>query len=263
MNNNSDNSEWISFSDIMTGLMLVFLLIALIMMVETEDRYTEIDRQNIEIKAQNTRIKKQYAEIDKLVIENQERTRQEEDLLVELREELGSIEHEIEIDILDDMTVRFRNVDVLFDVHDYNITPEFQRRLSKFLPKYFSILNKPKYADFIKEVKISGYTGNVISWRDPRTRHLYDPRYDTEIELVKLSQERGYSVLNYIINQDVSYNSLPDTDKDKFKKWFGVVGYGKWRPIEGLSGNEPSNRRVEFKITTLKSDITYEILKLK
>ena len=116
---NSD-SNWISFSDIMTGLMVIFMFIAISYIVEVQKKQQERDIIFEEFKATKEQL---YAELEK-----------------EFKDDFE--DWEVELD--KDLSIKFTNPDVLFQSGKSDIRPKFANILNEFLPRYFDILLQHK-----------------------------------------------------------------------------------------------------------------------
>ena len=148
------------------------------------------------------------------------------------------------------MSIKFENPDVLFGYLSSQISPQFQSILSEFVPLYLGIINKPEYADKIKEVRIEGHTG---AW-------------DDYIFTIKLSQERSNSVLAYILSSSY-FADLRREDQEKVKFWLTANGLGNGRMLDSggnftyhsKNGISANSRRVEFRVVTTSEELIDKI----
>ena len=106
----SGNSHWIPLSDLMMGLMMVFLLIATLYMMRVEQT--------------TTLIVKEY----QVTKENLQRA---------LQETFDSNFEQWDAELLGDMTIRFNNPEVLFKTGSDKIRPKFAEILEDFIPKIY------------------------------------------------------------------------------------------------------------------------------
>jgi flagellar motor protein MotB len=144
----------------------------------------------------------------------------------------------------EDLSIQFKNPDILFDYQSSELSPKFVDILNEFIPQYLEILNKEEYKDRISEIRIEGHTAY---WND----YMYS---------INLSQQRANAVLNYIF-QHPAYLNLNDNDKVRMRYLLTSNGLGFGRALDGdgelvyRTGGQisPLSRRVEFKIVT-KSD---------
>src|SRR5437868_11022153 len=108
--------HWIPLSDLMTGLMMFFLLLAITYMVKVE-----ADAKKI----------KEIA-----VLYDQLRT----DLYTDLQKEFQSDLPKWGAELDRDLTVRFKEPEVLFDTGKDSLKPKFRTILDEFFPRYVRIL---------------------------------------------------------------------------------------------------------------------------
>lgn len=125
-NNNNDDS-WISVSDMMTGLMMIFLFIAIIYIQEVLNTYGEFEDV-------------------------------QEKICSELRNEFTEETKIWNMKICDDgLLVQFTN-DGYFLLGSKSVTPEFQAILKDFYPRFKTILWK--YIDDVDELRIEGHASS-------------------------------------------------------------------------------------------------------
>jgi outer membrane protein OmpA-like peptidoglycan-associated protein len=215
------HNVWMSVSDLMTGLMVIFLFVAVAYMIQVQENQTVLT-EYIETKNHLH---------DKLIKEFEGDTAR------------------WQMAVGKDLSMKFNNPQVLFALGSYQLTPEFKRILDEFIPRYLDILINDSLSRRIQEIRIEGHTDNVPA---PQ----YDP--DPFMANVKLSQLRSYSVLNYIRNMP-SYKEYPEEKRRKLEFWFTANGlsYGKsidkngnYTAISGLPIDCTKSRRVEFRLVT-------------
>jgi len=225
--NDEGTSHWISISDMMTGLMVIFMFIAIAFMVDV-----------IEDKKQQDIIFEEFKAV-------------QENLYQDLQ---GEFEQDFEnwnMTLDRDLSIRFTNVDVLFRKGDYQITPRFASILNQFLPRYFDVLRKDKYRENIMEIRIEGHSDN-----DP----IYKTGYDSHpyIGNVQLSQERARSVMKHFMVSSY-FKKMSKSERSQLEYWLTANGlsYGQMLNTNGKlvkeSGGRPDqkkSRRVEFRIVT-------------
>lgn len=235
MSEKSDNN-WISFSDIMTVLMVVFLFIAISYILEVQKRQAERDEIFEEFKATKEEL---YNELDSVFKADFEKW-------------------EVKLD--KDLSIKFTNPDVLFNSGETDIRPYFAEILNSFLPRYFNVLLQEKYKDKISEIRIEGHTDNVPA-----------PKFDRDpyIGNILLSQQRSTEVLKYFRNMDY-YSTLSKTDETNLQFWLTANGLSYGRTLDDnkeltiVTGNPINNkfsRRVEFRIITTSEKLVDRVLK--
>ena len=215
------NNEWMSISDMMSGLMLVFLFIAIGFMVEMQSQ--KDDMKEIAISYRDAK-----ANLNEVLYE-------------EFEDDLK----EWDASITKDNAVVFNSPEVLFGVNKSDINPEFKKVLEEFFPRYVKILTSKQYKDEIKEVRVEGHTSNT--WAISSTKK------EIYLNNMKLSQNRAYEVLSYCygLEDDVTKENRP-----WLEKFFRANGMA----FSKLKTKEKA-RRVEFTIELKSEDKVYEILK--
>jgi outer membrane protein OmpA-like peptidoglycan-associated protein len=209
-------SDWIPLSDLMTGLMILFLLIAVTYMLRIE--------------ADANRIR-QIA-----VAYNATRDSLYDDLYAEFKDDLPAWKAEL---VKSDLSIRFTDPDILFASGSSELKPEFQQILRNFFPRYEKILASAKYRNAISEIRIEGHTSS--GWITMTTP---DDAYSRNMEL---SQARTRSALNLVL-------SLPEiaADRDWLKRYLTANGLSSSQPILDQHDVEDvaRSRRVVFRVRT-------------
>lgn len=211
-----EESHWIPLSDLMTGLMVIFLLIAVSYMMQVEADAARI--KNVAVA---------YSEIKDALFE---------DLHREFKTDLAKWKAQL---LKDDLAIRFSEPEVLFATGSSELKPEFQAILQDFFPRYVRILTSPKYRASISEVRIEGHTSS--DWNGVASA---GGAYFLNMEL---SQARTRSTLAYVLN-------LP-ADQEQvawLRKYVTANGLSSSRLITDANGVEDvaRSRRVEFRVRT-------------
>ena len=226
------HNVWMSVSDLMTGLMIIFLFVAIAYMIQVKE---------------NQNVLTDYVETknhlhDKLVKEFEGDT-------AKWQMAIGK-----------DLSMKFNNPQVLFAVGSYQLTPQFCEILDEFIPRYLDILLNDSLSSKIQEIRIEGHTDNV-----PAPQFGKDPFMANII----LSQLRSYSVLDYIRNMQ-SYQAYSEDKKQKLEFWFTANGlsYGKsidangnYTAISGQPIDCGKSRRVEFRLVTEGEEVLENFVK--
>jgi outer membrane protein OmpA-like peptidoglycan-associated protein len=212
----SDSGEhWMSVSDLMAGLMMVFLFISVALM-----RDAMIERDKI----------KEIA-----VTYNETQQELYEALYDEFESDLSKWDAELDRETL---SVNFQSPDVLFATGKSALSPEFQTILSDFFPRYLSILDR--FHENLQEIRIEGHTSSA--WNHDST--------DSEAYFnnMSLSQSRTRSVLSYLMNLP----SVEQTHYEWVKSNVAAVGYSSSKLVKGFDGQEDAvrSRRVSFRVIT-------------
>lgn len=218
--------SWISVSDLMAGLMMVFLFIAVIYAKDADQRAKNVSEIVTEWQDSELEI---YLALEE-----------------EFRDDLEKWQASIQKDSL---TIRFASPEILFDQNSDELKPAFAEILDEFIPRYIDLLHT-RFKDQIQEVRIEGHTSS--EWRSDST--------ETEafIGNMKLSQERTRSVLEYsmAIHDIGEMGVLP-----WMRKTVSANGLSSARTIE-VDDLEDRNasRRVEFTIRTKTKEALFKIL---
>lgn len=212
--NKEDAEHWIGISDMMSGLMMVFLFMAVAYMY-----YVQVERENIK------QIAVTYKDTQ-VAIYN--------DLMKEFEADLQRWNAQIERNTLE---VTFNNPEVLFRAGSPELSNQFKSILSDFFPRYVAVLSR--YLSAIEEIRIEGHTSS--DWGGLQGESAYFPN-------MALSQDRTRSVLEYVMSL------LPQpSDRDWVRSNFAAVGYSSSRSIldpETKAENAASSRRVNFRVMT-------------
>ncbi len=210
----------------MTGLMVIFLFIAISYIRKVQENQTVLT-DYVETKTQLH---------DKLVKEFEGDTSR------------------WQMTIGKDLSMRFNNPQVLFAPGSSDLTTEFKQILDEFLPRYFDILLNDSLRSEIVEIRVEGHTDDV-----PYPQLDSDPY----IANVILSQRRSLSVLQYFRSMP-DFEMYSEEEKKLLEYWFTANGlsYGKSVDNDGnytIKSNKAidkdRSRRVEFRIVTSGEDV--------
>lgn len=217
------NREWISISDMMAGLMMVFLFIAVLFM-------NEVQKEQKAIKE----IAESYQNI-------------QQQLYKDLNQEFKENFKDWDAEILQDNTIRFNSPDILFDTNSSKLKVFFMYVLDDFFPRYLGILTNNKYKKQIKEIRVEGHTSSI--WKNATREQSY-------INNMSLSQNRAKSVLAYSYNITNSINN-----KIFLENVFRANGMSFSNVIkENGKENIQASQRVEFRVITKAEEKIYEII---
>lgn len=215
---------WVSTSDLMCSVLIVFILLFVFMLAgyekEVEEYKSELNEKNeILINLNSTRvkiIKKLADEFKKANIE------------VNIDEKNGAIQLE---------------ESVLFDINKSELKPEGKEYLHKIIPLYSKILiSDESIRNEISQIIIEGHTDDT----------------GTYLHNLKLSQERAFNVANFVLSDSVSFNN-----KELFKNYITTNGnsYSNLIVDENGNVNKDKSRRVEIKFTLKQEEELLEIEK--
>lgn len=205
----------------MSGLMLVFLFIAISFMIEVESE-----------KEKMKDVAKSYNDV---------KVNLNEVLYEEFELDLKSWDAEI----TKDNAVVFNSPNVLFKVSKSEISDEFKTILEEFFPRYIQLLTSKQYVEEIQEIRVEGHTSD--EWG------TIESKKDIYLNNMQLSQNRAYEVLSYCY-------SLEDELIKQNRPWLEQYFRANGMAFAKLKDHNNS-RRVEFSIMMKSEDKVYKILK--
>ena len=207
--------HWIAVSDLMSGLMMLFLLISVLYIVI---------------------VARQKEEIEQIVLLYEDLR---EELYQDLLSEFNNYLPRWGAELGEDLRFRFTNTELLFEEGESFLRPEFEAILADFFPRYMRILASEKYREDVLEVRIEGHTSS--SWAQASSSD------DAYMRNMALSQERTRSTLGTIL----SLAAVVD-DKQWLRERLTANGLSSSQLIIDSSGQEDAqlSRRVEFVVVT-------------
>ncbi len=221
--NDSEESNPFSLSigDLMAALLLIFVLLLSSTLMRLQD---EFENKSL--------IAERYTAI-KADIYNQ--------LMIEFKGDLEKWNASIDPD---DLVFRFEEPDILFEVNQSEIKPQFKEILNDFFPRYITVISKPNFKENIEEIRIEGHTDNSGAY-------FYN---------MELSQNRTRSVLSYVLQNTLQSGQ----DQEWVKSNLTANGLSYSKPIASNDDEDGRslNRRVEFRIRTNAEKQIDEILNL-
>lgn len=223
----SDN-HWASISDMMSGLMIIFMFISVAYMnsVTKERDAARYERDTA------TQAREKIEEI--VVTWNNIQDVLFLDLEREFKNDLKRWRASLNRDTL---SVRFEEPSVFFKAGSSELTSGFKEILNDFFPRYINVLRR--YQDNIAEVRIEGHTSS--EWEGAKSG------LDAYFNNMQLSQNRTRSVLQYCL-------TLPLMSRHE--QWavstITANGLSSSNLIRDAKGQEDKSlsRRVEFRVRT-------------
>lgn len=252
------NPYWISFADIMAGLLVLFILAAIALLVdvmeqekEVDDRAKEIEKQQIELESSKQLVVSLQQKVIEQRIRFEENIRAADnakrDILYEIRDELRS--RGINVLVSDNETVLRIPDDVLsFDQSKWNITPQYKKSAAQIGEVLYRVITKKIDGEsrerFLDTIFIEGHTDS-----SPFTGFL-----TYEEGNWPLSSFRAITIWEFW-NQELSKVDLLENLKNHTgTPLFSVSGYAGTRPIESDQStpeNQRKNRRIDIRFTVV------------
>lgn len=200
-----DSEQWAPVADLMAALMLIFMFIAVVFI--------------------------------RTVVEAEEANREECNKIYQvLKAQFGDDFNEWDVELLEDLTVRFRNPEVLFEAGKAEIRARFQDILADFFPRYMAVVRDGEFEGDIREIRIEGHTSSEFGGRS-----------DAYFLNMDLSQRRTRAILRFVLE-------LPQAPD--YAEWaeprITANGLSSSQLILDAYGNEDKirSRRVEFRLLT-------------
>lgn len=220
-------TPWANIADMMSSLMMVFLLISVSYSFQVKSKSDELQAVTNQVSAltgEYTNNRKQiYDSLDKKFADK--------------FEEWSAVLDE------DTLTLRFENPAILFDPGSEALTPRFQEILAEFWPEYIAVLST--YSDDISEVRIEGHTSS--EWYGAGLDDSY-------FKNMWLSQARTRSTLMSC------YELTPDANKPWVRKLVTANGMSFSRPMLTDGKEDPAkSRRVEFTVVVNSTEAIQNI----
>lgn len=211
-NTSHENGEhWLTVSDLMAGLMMVFLFIAIVFMMNTQ-------KENDKIK-------------DVAVAYQQNQVAIYEALQTEFKDDLNKWGATIDKETL---AFSFQSPDVLFANNETALSEAYKNILNDFFPRYIDVLRP--YRESLNEIRIEGHTSSAgLRGATEAQAYFYNMR---------LSQGRTRAVLEY------AYALMPN-ESAWIKANIAAVGFSSSRLImkDGME-DAAQSRRVSFRAIT-------------
>lgn len=246
---------WLSYSDMMAAVLLIFVLIISFTMLQAkkqyEDRTRKLDEQQALIDEQQIVMDKQ-----KEVMDNQQKVMEKQqqqldkiigvksNLIEALKAEFKGTNLSVTVDSQTG-AITFDS-SILFDVDKFDLKESGQEFLKEFLPKYINVLLKEEYIGYISEIIIEGHT-------DTNGTYMHN---------LKLSQERALSVATFCLQDE--NNVLSKEEKEILRTIVTANGKSFSNPKCNDDGtiNLDASRRVEFKFRLKDEEMVAEMMNI-
>lgn len=228
--NNKSYTEdfWPSISDLMSGLIIIFMFISISFMLKVNQEKEKMEN-----------IAEQYHNIKIALYE---------DLKKEFEKDF--IRWDAKLD-KEHLSITFNNPDIYFKQGSTELSDQFKAILDDFFIRYIRILYSEKYNSEIEEVRIEGHTSS--EWSSDTDK------IDSYFKNMQLSQGRTRATLEYVM-------TLPQmkiyADFMIGKVTANGLSFSKKIEVNSIEDKDKS-RRVEFKIRTLSEKHIDEILNRK
>jgi chemotaxis protein MotB len=213
---------WLSYADLMTGMLMVFVLLFCFVMISLKQTEAKIKPTPTPTPTP----KMSHVELKKAIIQ---------EIAAELKKHNIQVEQDINTG---DINIAS---DGIFSSGKSDLSEKGKSYLKQFAPDYFGILNKPKYIGEISEILIEGHTDLV----------------GNDISNMKLSQDRAQAAYEYIFGPLKKQTNKDFYSKTVYKVSTAGYGYHKASLIKTSKKDDPRLRRISFRFR-LKYEVVNE-----
>lgn len=222
---------WLSYSDMMAALLMIFILILSCTLMEMRETY---EAKQAELAEQKQIIAQQQQQIDQIVGIR-------EDLIDALSEEFADSSLSVKVDAQTGAITFDSNL--LFAYNKDNLQAAGKAFLAEFLPKYFSILLDEDFSPYVAEIIIEGHT-------DDDGDYIYN---------LRLSQNRAFVVASYCL--DANNHLLNSEQLEQLRVLLTANGRSYSAPIHAEDGSvdKGASRRVEIKFRLKDEEMINQI----
>lgn len=273
---------WLSYSDMMAALLLVFILILSCTLLEARTAYEEKqaeleEKEQIilsqqgqldemlenyadyeEKQAELNEILESYADYEERQAELQEKeqmiqTQQSQiDAIVGVRGELINAlskefsGNDLSVKVDEQSGAITFDSTLLFGFNDSKLQDTGKAFLEEFLPKYFSVLLGEDFSPYVAEIIIEGHT-------DPDGGYMYN---------LQLSQNRAFAVVEYCLDEKNQF--LSDSQLKELRVLLTANGRSWSAPIYAADGtvDKQASRRVEIKFRLKDEEMMKQIAEM-
>lgn len=233
---------WVSFTDLLTALLFVFILATLAFMAQVGQKQEELATLEEDLSSQIAALTSQRtsieAEVDKLSTAESVRA----EVLAEASAELAALG--IAVEISDDQSVLSIPSEALgFASGAFDVAPAYQDRAVAIGQVLHKILTTDDRMQYVDTVFIEGHT-------DARPFDGLDGKGNWG-----LSTFRAISLWQLWLDRLPPAQSLNSLVNASGKNLFSVSGYADTRPLAGATQgavDAPENRRIDVRITIVR-----------
>ncbi len=222
----SGEGHWLSVTDLMAGLMVIFLLISVALMNRTDIEKRAVERIAVKISEKQLEIHRALSD--------------------EFREDFKR--WEIEFSEQRPLIIDFNAERYKFTKGKAVLPEQLTFVLGEFFPRYLSVLER--YRDEIKAIQIEGHTSS--GWNND------DSEFNAYYKNMNLSQNRSKRLFDHIMSQGEPLQKHLYWLRSKLS----AIGYGPSKLIFTSSGDEDKerSRRISFRVIADSDIIMKDIL---
>ena len=285
-----ETTYWLSYSDMMAGLLLCFVLIIAFTVLRSKVQYDlkvdelnekehvltiqseELENERLTIEEQGAKLNAQelkLSEQEGRLLAQQRKLEEQSELLKELEKLMGEQQAKLDniigirAELIEALRKEFDNSSLSIAVDektgaitmDSNILFEYNKSALKTGGKDFLGEFMPRYLKILLSPKYKSYISEIVIEGHTDT----DGDYLSNLEL---SQQRAYSVADYCTrkNSDI----LTDREKEELEKVLSTVGKSFSEPVMGSDGkiDAAASRRVEILFRLRDEEMIREMMEI-
>ena len=221
--------RWETFSDLMAGLLLVFVLtLSAFMVISAQESVKSVKRQE--------ELSEKRQQLDQIQQEAEQRLGVRSDIIESLKFSLNDYDVEV-----DPTTGALRiGGEVLFDEDESNVKLEGQKVLDDILHAYALVFFEQGFEQHLSRIIVEGHTNDNAGY-------LYN---------LDLSQRRAFEVMNYLLN-----TSQKSPYQGKLRQFLVASGRSFTDLIYTPDGqvDKVRSRRIEMKFTLKDEEAIHEL----
>ena len=252
------HNVWRAYSDMMAGLLLLFVLVMCISFMEAQKNYREKLSEQAAHHQTQTQLQKELSERESEINAQQAALDEQEGLLADQQQKIEQIigvkadliadlksqfdEHNLNVVIDEASGAIALDSNVLFAYNESELTEEGIAMLGEILPVYCKVLMDPQYEDYLAELSIDGYT-------DTSGDYVYN---------LELSQARALAVASYLFQDADSF--LTADELTSLKEKLTSNGHSMSNPVYSDGEvNMDASRRVEVRFRLKDEEMINEL----
>jgi chemotaxis protein MotB len=225
---------WLTYADLMAGMLLVFILLLSVYMLISKER---LERKEKQAQRALEQYQQKKSELGRVREGLDDILGVRVELIRRLKERFASTSGEIKFD---DATgaIRLGN-SILFSEGSAELTKQGQETLRKYMPIYFEALfGDSTLRKYVDRISIEGHTNTNY--------HGSGSRADAYLFNLRLSQRRAYNAMRYVIDQGLGqeFDAKERLQASGFS--FSRLVYREG-PNGGRVEDEAASRRIEIR----------------
>ncbi|MGO1562679.1 Flagellar motor rotation protein MotB [Actinomycetales bacterium JB111] len=237
-----ENPYWISFSDLMSALLVIFVLAIAGLMMQLMRAQNDLEAERTLVREQEETVQEQRDRFAQQIGTLQEAEVVRAEMLTEIQDQLH--EQGIEVQVSDDSTVLSIPTEVLgFEATSYEIAPEHRDVAVTVGETIAGVIESDERYTYLDTVFVEGHTDNV------------------GFDGLEGTGNWGLSTFRAISLWRLWSDDLPAESRlDQFRSadgnpLFSVSGYGETRPAtvaQETDADRAANRRIDIRFTVVR-----------